>query len=78
MNIYTKPASAGNTIGLPKLSRRSFPAVDERQRYRAETTLPSGLTEGGKAVYRLSPASVSVANMLAALAGLGTEVDHAR
>ena len=59
MHIYHEPASAGNVFGLPKHTQMS---------------LPNGLTSGGRLVYRRTHRPVETCNLLAQIAGIGSEV----
>ncbi|HEV7414671.1 MAG TPA: hypothetical protein VGN98_00835 [Tianweitania sediminis] len=76
MTVYTKPASAGNNIGLPKFGSQPLPALADRQRRKAEAVLPSGLSDGGKLFFHRTHRPVETCNLLAALAGIGQEVHH--
>lgn len=73
---HTRPLRR-NDIGLPIDRKSHIPALAERQAHKAKA-LPDGLTPGGRALYRQAPRPVSTMNLLAALAGLGTEIDNAR
>lgn len=79
MKLYTKPALAGNAEGLPKFS--DLPLFDWFTRNTApsaETSLPAGLSTGGRLIYRRCRRPVETCNALAAVWGIGQEYDHVR
>jgi hypothetical protein len=74
---YHKPASAGNSLGLPEIN--GLPALDWDEPTNANQVtsfFPSGLTVGGRLIYRRTHSSVSICNLMANLAGIGPEVRH--
>lgn len=75
MTQYHKPALAGNAEGLPNFS--GLPLFDFFTAHPLHRQEPDGLTAGGRIVYRRTRRPVSTCNALAALAGVGMEVDHA-
>lgn len=77
MKLYTKPALAGNAEGLPKIS--GLPLFDWLARtptFPTDTSLPAGLSTGGRLIYRRCRRPVETCNALAAVWGIGQEHDH--
>lgn len=72
MHHYHKPASAGNAEGLPNFSGLPlfdfFPTAAN-----CNAPEPSGLTPGGRIVYRRTRRPVATCNAIAGLAGLGLD-----
>lgn len=65
-----------NDTGLPEFL--GLPLFDWRESPRpCPPSYPEGLTAGGRIIYRRTHRPVSTCNALAALAGVGMEIDHA-
>ena len=77
--MYYHDAFAANNTGLPNFY--GLPLLDWHEpanSNRLPTPFPSGLTAGGRVVFQRTRRPVSTCNLLATVAGLGQEYDHAR
>jgi len=76
---YHEPALAGNAIGLPEFF--GLPLLDWQEPANSNSTklpCPTGLTAGGRIVFHRIRRPTATCNLIASLAGLGQEFDHAR
>ncbi|ODT80977.1 MAG: hypothetical protein ABS76_14415 [Pelagibacterium sp. SCN 64-44] len=79
MKLYTKPALAGNAEGLPKFF--GLPLLDWSDLDKPNGTKApciSDLTAGGRVVFTRTRRPAATCNLIAALADIGQEFDHAR
>lgn len=77
MNMYHGRALPRNDFGLPEFF--GLPLLDWREPANSNTlndTDPTSLTPGGRIIFNRIRRPVSTCNLLARLAGLGSEVDH--
>ena len=74
MSQYHERAWSRNDIGLPKFS--GLPLLDWRAPANSNTPNLNALTPGGRIIFNRTRRPISTCNMLARLAGLGSEIDH--
>lgn len=75
-SLYHKRALPRNNTGLPEFL--GLPLLDWQEQPRPRPLhYPDGLTAGGRIIYRRTHRPVETCNAIAALAGVGMEVDHA-
>lgn len=73
---YHGRPSRRNNIGLSEFL--GLPLLDWREPATATPPYPTGLTAGGRIIFQRTKRPVATCNLIATVAGLGQEYDHAR
>jgi len=74
MDSYIRRASPRNGYGLPKFF--GLPLLDWREPANSNIPNMNALTPGGRIIFNRTRRPIATCNMLARLAGLGSEIDH--